>query len=314
MINKTENLELRTQNLKQETARYTRNLEELKGRNDPEAVKEVAKQMEALFAYEMIKAMRETTETMSKGGLGGGAYLSMFDMELSKLFAERGMGLQDMILKGLNREQNSTEVPKYKSKEVQKTERTIEQQGKSAEARKIGSAEVQKHGSSEDMKVRSSEVQKPGSYENKDMVKNESVMPSYLPNFLSSELPIPVDGRISSNYGKRKHPVYGDKRFHNGVDIAAPEGTKVYPVRNGKVVFSGEQSGYGNMVIIDHGNGLISKYGHNRLNMVKVGDKVDTNMPIAEIGSTGVSTGPHLHFEVRYEGKSIDPSYLIAKK
>lgn len=82
---------------------YHRNIEELRGRNDPEAKKAVAKEMEALFAYEMIKAMRETTETTSGNGLGGGIYTGMFDMELARLFAERGIGLQDVLIGRLDK-------------------------------------------------------------------------------------------------------------------------------------------------------------------------------------------------------------------
>ncbi len=82
---------------------YSGNIEELRGRKDPEAVKIVAREMERLFTYEMIKAMRETTDTSSKNDLGGSTYTSMFDMELARLFSERGLGLQDMMLKGLNR-------------------------------------------------------------------------------------------------------------------------------------------------------------------------------------------------------------------
>lgn len=78
-----------------------RSVEEIKGRNDPEAIKAVAKEMESLFAYEMIKAMRETSGLFAKGGLGKDTYMSMFDLELSKLFAERGLGLQDMFVKQL---------------------------------------------------------------------------------------------------------------------------------------------------------------------------------------------------------------------
>jgi len=82
---------------------YHGNIEELRGRKDPEAVKIVAKEMERLFAYEMIKAMRETTNVSSKKDLGSSAYMSMFDMELAKLFSERGLGLQEVLLQGLNR-------------------------------------------------------------------------------------------------------------------------------------------------------------------------------------------------------------------
>jgi len=82
---------------------YTGNIEELRGRKDTEAVKIVAREMESLFTHEMIKAMRETTDTSPKNDLGGSTYTSMFDMELAKLFSQRGLGLQDMLLKGLNR-------------------------------------------------------------------------------------------------------------------------------------------------------------------------------------------------------------------
>jgi hypothetical protein len=89
--------------IKNITGDYYGNIEELRGRKDPEAVKIVAKEMETLFAYEMIKAMRETTGPSSKDNLGGDTYMSMFDMELAKLFSERGIGLQDLLLKGLTR-------------------------------------------------------------------------------------------------------------------------------------------------------------------------------------------------------------------
>jgi Rod binding domain-containing protein len=82
---------------------YGRNIEELRGRNDPEAIKTVTKEMEALFAYELIKEMRKTTNTESEDGMGRDTYMSLFDMELARLFAERGLGLQDMLLKGMNR-------------------------------------------------------------------------------------------------------------------------------------------------------------------------------------------------------------------
>jgi murein DD-endopeptidase MepM/ murein hydrolase activator NlpD len=112
----------------------------------------------------------------------------------------------------------------------------------------------------------------------------------------------------------RKHPIHGDHRFHHGIDIAAPEGTNVYPYQGGKVIFSGDQAGYGNTVIIDHGGGRTSKYAHNRVNLVKVGDRVDENTVISEVGSTGLSTGPHLHFEVRQNGKPLDPAKILAMR
>ncbi len=145
--------------------------------------------------------------------------------------------------------------------------------------------------------------------------RNAPVAPPWTPTPNSqSQMPasiepqMPVDGAVSSKFGIRKHPIHGDHRFHHGIDIAAPEGTDVYPYRSGTVIFSGQQPGYGNTVVIDHGD------AHNRVNMVKAGDRVDENTVIAEVGSTGVSTGPHLHFEVRQDGKPLDPATFLAMR
>jgi murein DD-endopeptidase MepM/ murein hydrolase activator NlpD len=100
--------------------------------------------------------------------------------------------------------------------------------------------------------------------------------------------------------------------LHHGIDIAAPEGTSIHPVRGGEVTFSGSQQGYGNVVVVDHGDGSVTKYAHNRANRVAAGDRVETDTVIAEVGSTGRSTGPHLHFEARYEGKKIHPEAVFA--
>lgn len=118
---------------------------------------------------------------------------------------------------------------------------------------------------------------------------------------------MPVKGRVSSSFGLRNDPFTGEKKFHRGMDIAASEGTPVYPSAPGKVIFSGVKDGYGNIVEILHDNGIITKYGHNEKNIVKQGDTVKTSEPIAYVGSTGRSTGPHLHFEVVKDGVAIDP-------
>jgi len=127
----------------------------------------------------------------------------------------------------------------------------------------------------------------------------------------NGELKLPVSGKISSKYGLRHDPINGRLRQHNGIDIAVPEKTPVMPAAPGKVVFSGFSSGYGNYVVVEHENGLASIYGHNSVNLVKIGDAVDAHTVIALSGSTGKSTGPHLHFEVRKGGIPIDPEVQI---
>ena len=111
----------------------------------------------------------------------------------------------------------------------------------------------------------------------------------------------PVDGGVvTSGVGWRLDPFgSGRKVYHSGYDIAVPVGTKVYPVETGTVYFAGTYRGYGEMVAVDHGNGYVTIYGHNSKVLVKPGDRVETTTVIALSGSTGRSTGPHVHYELR---------------
>jgi len=109
-------------------------------------------------------------------------------------------------------------------------------------------------------------------------------------------------GVVSSGFGKR------GRRMHKGLDIAAPPGTPVLAAAAGKVVYSDDkQRGYGNLVILSHAHGYVTVYAHNRRNLVDEGDTVGQGAPIAEVGNTGRSTGPHLHFEIRHKKKAVDP-------
>lgn len=124
-----------------------------------------------------------------------------------------------------------------------------------------------------------------------------------------------ASGWLSSHYGKRRDPFTGRKAMHEGVDFAGKAGSDVIAVAAGIVTWSGERSGYGNLVEINHGKGYVTRYGHNRANLVKVGDKVKKGQVIAQMGSTGRSTGPHVHYEVLRNGKPVDPArHLQAKR
>ena len=116
---------------------------------------------------------------------------------------------------------------------------------------------------------------------------------------------LPTRGFISSRYGMR------NGRMHKGVDLAAKTGTSIVAADGGKVTFSGYSGDYGNLIIINHGNGYITKYGHCSKLLVKKGDKVYKGQKIAQVGSTGRTTGPHLHFEVLKNGVNKNPlNYL----
>lgn len=120
----------------------------------------------------------------------------------------------------------------------------------------------------------------------------------------------PVYGSISSDFGWRLHPIYGSNRFHTGIDIKVPIGTPVFAARSGKVKHAGWMNGYGNLVIIDHGD-FETYYAHLSKINVYEGLEVEKGDFIARSGNTGVSTGPHLHFEVRKYGEANDPiAYL----
>ncbi|MCP3670006.1 MAG: M23 family metallopeptidase [Gammaproteobacteria bacterium] len=122
-------------------------------------------------------------------------------------------------------------------------------------------------------------------------------------------------GYISSKYGERRDPFTGKKTFHHGVDIASRPGTAINAVGSGIVIFSGTKSGYGKLVKVQHGNGFVTIYGHNQELKVNVGDYVSKGQNIATVGSTGRSTGPHVHFEVQLDGEAVNPvKYLRAAK
>lgn len=121
----------------------------------------------------------------------------------------------------------------------------------------------------------------------------------------------PTQGTITSLFGVRKHPIYKKERFHAGVDIANFKNTEVLAAASGTVKFAGADGGYGNAVILDHGNGYESLYGHAEDILVRVGDVVKKGELIASMGSTGLSTGEHLHFEVRFAGEAVDPTVFV---
>lgn len=123
----------------------------------------------------------------------------------------------------------------------------------------------------------------------------------------------PCKGVLTSSFKYRINPITGKRQFHAGIDIGGPMYTKIYAPINGKVVYSGKRGGYGNMIILDHGQGVTSRYAHNSKLLVKVGQQVKKGDKIALMGSTGQSTGPHLHYEIRIDGIAIDPLKYLSR-
>ncbi len=135
-------------------------------------------------------------------------------------------------------------------------------------------------------------------------------------NYVGGVLGWPVPGYtyVSSPFGNRIHPILKVPKFHTGIDIRVPGGKDVVAAGNGKVVTSGNLGGYGRTVIIDHGGGIMTLYAHNSSLLVSTGANVTKGQKIALVGSTGMSTGPHLHFEVRKNGQYVDPIPYVRGK
>jgi len=257
----------------------TENLQALSSPEGSKArLKETAKELEALFFFEILKELRKTSQGGLLGkGLGNDVYTSLFDMELARLLAGRGVGLKEMIQKKVEDQLN---------------------QKKADPANPLKNAE----GSS----LKAPNVQPTSQADKPVPTGPRSGLGEY-------NLQFPVHGRISSKFGWREDPFTGQDQFHGGIDIAAQSGEEVYPLKSGQVIFSGWAQGYGQTIIIDHGDGFVSKYGHNLANLVSVGTEVNADQAIALVGSSGKSTGPHLHFEVLYQGEKIDPLQLVQK-
>lgn len=115
----------------------------------------------------------------------------------------------------------------------------------------------------------------------------------------------------TSGFGSRYHPVLHYQKHHEGIDLAAPAGAVIRSVKQGRVVYADPHGAYGNLVVVDHGNGLTTHYGHCQTIRVSPGDIVQPGQIIATVGATGRVTGAHLHFELRFNGKALDPEKYI---
>jgi len=124
----------------------------------------------------------------------------------------------------------------------------------------------------------------------------------------------PVAGTISSSYGYRNHPVYGERKFHTGVDLSVPSGSTVKATADGIVSFAGWTENSGIVVVAEHGHGFSTAYAHNRKALVRVGQRIARGDAIAMSGSTGVSTGPHVHYEIWRNGRHVNPAGFLARR
>ena len=279
---------------------------------DKKKLKKACEDFEALFIEKLWKEMKKTIG--SDGLLNDpidNQYLDMFDYDFAKKLSEDGGGI------GLSKYlyNNLVEQLEQKSEHVLITnihkEVLVNQSfHKKPDIKPLETTPLQEHGYYHEKNTRENSHRETQEELNKVNKIAERIEKTYSKN--KEKFILPLRGIISSRFGYRRDPFFGDIRWHNGIDIAAPEGTKIRAATGGEVVFSGKKHGYGNVVIIKDSHGIETIYAHNRENLVKVGEKVKPGDVIAKVGETGRSTGPHLHFEVRINNKPVDPMNYIS--
>ena len=240
----------------------------------PQDVKSAAAELASLFVYQMLAAMRRTVPKsgLLDKGFAHDTYLSLFDQEIARHMARR----EDLGLTALlQRQLKDADADRQLPG---RPDTALPHPSTALHARRATAIDAYR--------------QQAGPTDGMFM--------------------LPVEGQHTSGFGMRMHPIDHEERLHSGMDIAAPTGTPIQAAAAGQVVFSGTQAGYGNVVVIQHAEGYSTLYAHNTDNLVSVGTTVSQGQPIATVGSTGRSTGPHLHFEVRKDGKQLDPAQFFA--
>ena len=239
-----------------------------------------AKQLEAFFLRRMLAEARPSGGGSGgagslDGGFAGDTFKQMFDEAIAdKMSAAGGIGMAEMMAKQLSKGSGADNAD--------------------AMLAKAGGAGVSGTGSGS------------GS----GSVRSVGPLPE---GYDGPALTMPVIGRPSSGYGMRADPVHGGQMKHPGFDLAAPTGTVVDAAAAGTVTHAGPAGTYGNLVTIKHASGYETRYAHLSAVSVHVGAHVDAGAQVGAVGTTGYSTGPHLHFEVRHDGQTIDPQPLLPK-
>jgi murein DD-endopeptidase MepM/ murein hydrolase activator NlpD len=246
-----------------------------RGGDQEAAVKNAAQEFESLFVSYLLKVMRETIEESGfmEEGLGKDIYYDLFDQEVARNISQHSvLGIADMINKHLSADQPAS-VPEDPGQFKLDTDRA------------------------------QPAIPQPVMPEKRELQEPVSEIPDFR---------LPIQSPISSGFGLRKDPFTRKTEFHKGLDLAAPAGMNVRAALGGEVVFSGSENGYGNTVVIQHADGYRTRYAHLANVSVKTGEVLSSGDVLGVVGSTGRSTGPHLHFEVIRNGAQMDPKLALA--
>lgn len=261
---------------------------------DRERLVKMAQEFEGMLLLQMVRQMRQSMladgEEEDDLGLGKATMTDTFDVEFANYLAKQGgIGLS----------------------------KTIEQQFEKAEKSKADAAALKELGAQPTAKPLEAA---PASI---DLPTTPSfAAPSFAAPRQTVEpspeqdqaLVMPLESDTSSAFGWRADPLRGRRKFHNGVDLRAAYGTEVPTAAPGKVTFAGERGGYGLLVVVEHSNGVETRYAHLSSTAVQPGDSVAAGQTIGRVGSSGRSTGPHLHFEVLLDGKRVNPEQFTSDR
>ena len=252
-------------------------------------LRKATQEFEAVFIGYMLKVMRSTVEPADdeSGALGKDIYLSMFDQEIALQMARNSsLGIGEMMYRQLEQTVKET--------------RTLSGAAASETAAPLPASRVP------------AEIEYPAQGQPDGPAHDHGRETTGDPEARTA-WSAPVEGRLSSAFGTRADPFTQKTRFHRGIDIAAPAGAPIRAAQSGTVVFNGHLIGYGNTIILEHAGGYRTLYSHASRNLVKEGDLISAEQVIGEVGSSGRSTGTHLHFELQKGGERIDPrEFLLA--
>ena len=300
-----------------ELKRMEQTLRERQGSGDRQELKKACQEFESLFIQKLWSNMRKTVPKSSLlHSKAEEQYMSMFDQAFAREMSQNGgIGLSEVLLQQLQSrlEASSTHVQTGEDEPVPLELEREPGAGQSLVSRRAASPEImhQVESLAAEIEKRQAPVtgMNNGPHGETKGLQDDAVQRAWSSTELR-HMSMPVQGEISSGFGWRTDPFSGEQAWHSGIDIAVEPGTPVKACWPGKVVFSGTRQGYGNLVIVEHANGWQSYYGHNRENLARNGDIVDPGQEIARSGSTGRSTGPHLHFELRQGQMAWDPMHI----
>ena len=281
------------------------------------AARQVATQFEALLLRQLTASLakpldEEGEDDLFGGGGGLGLSRQLFGEQLADTMAQAGgIGLADVILGQLRAGRGDKNAPA-----------DLSPPSKAAEAARLV------RDSAPAGRPEATPAGEPADYNKSPEpphVRPRRVFPAESTRTLTPEigaaspsgepvrLHMYVKGAVRSNFGVRRDPFTGARKFHSGVDIPAPHGTPIGAAAAGRVVFAGRQRGYGNTVVVEHADGTRTRYAHAERLFVSRGESVEAGQAVASVGSTGRSTGPHLHFEVMRGGRHLNPLKELAK-